>query len=130
MAYALSLDAAEIMYADFHNDGIRNILRNPARCPRLWKSWTSAWANRPFRIRLARVYGETIVVAFGKSPGGKEENTGNASALSDRLTIGISEITETKPLKLATPATVPDSPPNDPAVPASPSCSPSSLRRR
>ncbi len=33
MAYALSLDAAEIMYADFHNDGIRNILRNPARLP-------------------------------------------------------------------------------------------------
>ena len=33
MAYALSFDAAEIMYADFHNDGIRNILRNPARLP-------------------------------------------------------------------------------------------------
>ena len=33
LAYAMSLDAAEIMYADFHNDGIRNILRNPSRLP-------------------------------------------------------------------------------------------------
>jgi hypothetical protein len=33
IAYLVSLDAAETMYADFHNDGIRNILRNPARLP-------------------------------------------------------------------------------------------------
>jgi hypothetical protein len=33
LAYLISLDAAEVMYENFHNDGIRNILRNPARLP-------------------------------------------------------------------------------------------------
>lgn len=33
IAYLTSLHAAEIMYDSLHNDGIRNILRNPARLP-------------------------------------------------------------------------------------------------
>jgi len=33
------------------------------------------------------------------SPAGKEENTGNASKFSDKLTIGTEEVTATNPVK-------------------------------
>ena len=36
----------------------------------------------------------------GVSPGGKEENTGSASKLSDRLTMGTVEVTSIDPVKL------------------------------
>ena len=37
------------------------------------------------------------------SPGGKEENTGSASKLSDRLTMGTEEVTSIDPVKLVRP---------------------------
>ena len=37
------------------------------------------------------------------SPGGKEENTGAASKLSDRLTMGSVEVTSSDPVKLLRP---------------------------
>ena len=36
-------------------------------------------------------------------PGGKEENTGSASKLSDRLTMGSVEVTSIEPVKLVSP---------------------------
>ena len=41
---------------------------------------------------------------LGKSPGGKEENTGNASKFSDKLMMGIVEVTSTNPVKLCRPS--------------------------
>ena len=40
---------------------------------------------------------------LGRSPGGNDENTGNASAFSDRLMIGIVEVILTNPVKLVRP---------------------------
>ncbi len=42
-----------------------------------------------------------------RSPGGKEENTGNASAFSDKLTIGTVEVSSMDPVKLASPSNGP-----------------------
>jgi hypothetical protein len=44
--------------------------------------------------------GDTSVVELGRSPGGKEENTGNTSAFSDKLMMGIVEVISTNPVKL------------------------------
>jgi len=43
-------------------------------------------------------------VELGRSPGGKEENTGNASKFSDKLMMGIVEVTSTNPVKLCRPS--------------------------
>jgi hypothetical protein len=43
-------------------------------------------------------------VELGRSPGGNDENAGNASALSDRLMMGIVEVILTNPVKLARPS--------------------------
>ena len=42
-------------------------------------------------------------VEGSSSPGGKEENTGNASKLSDKLTMGTEETICIEPVKLLTP---------------------------
>jgi hypothetical protein len=56
--------------------------------------------------RNIRAYG-TIGVPVGKSPGGREENTGNASALSDKLMIGTGDVIFTNPVKFVCPTHVP-----------------------
>jgi hypothetical protein len=43
-------------------------------------------------------------VELGRSPGGKEENTGNASAFNDKLTMGSVEVILTNPVKLWIPS--------------------------
>ena len=40
------------------------------------------------------------MVELGRSPGGKEENTGNTSAFSDKLMMGTVEVISTNPVKL------------------------------
>jgi hypothetical protein len=75
-----------------------------------------------------RFYYGTSTVVPGRSPGGKEENAGNASAFSERLRIGIVEVILTKPVKFDNPSAGPRfaAPwPNGPRVMTSlPSCAP------
>ena len=46
-------------------------------------------------------------VPAGRSPGGKDENTGKASAFSDMLTMGAVEVICTDPVKLLMPSSGP-----------------------
>ena len=54
-----------------------------------------------------RFFYGTITVEPGRSPGGKDENTGYASAFSDRLMIGIVEVILTNPVKFDNPSNGP-----------------------
>src|SRR5208282_4700670 len=64
--------------------------------------------GEPYYLSTIRlVYGVTSVVELGKSPGGSDENTGNASAFSDKLMMGFVEVILTNPVKLDRPSSGP-----------------------
>ena len=52
---------------------------------------------------MTAIYG-TKLVEPGRSPGGKEENTGEASKFSDKLIIGLVELSSRYPVKFASPS--------------------------
>ena len=64
---------------------------------------TSTKIGRRFDMN---VYGK-ITVDAGKSPGGSDENTGNASKLIERLMIGMVDVTWTDPVKFSNPSSGP-----------------------
>src|SRR5579884_37914 len=55
-------------------------------------------------VVASTLYGFTSGVEDGRSPAGSDENTGNASAFSDRLIIGCVEVISMNPVKLCSPS--------------------------